>query len=332
MLLLENELLRVGVLPEQGSDIASFLHKPSDTDPLWRSPWQPPYQAGATPRSKGDPDLAFLDRYHGGWQELFPSCGSPALLQGRRLPAHGEVFALPWSYEVELDRPEELRLRLETRTRTGPFLLRKWLSLRRGVAALFLRERLVLEGEAPLAFMWGHHPTFGAPFLKPGCRIDSDARTVLTSGLHDDPMARLAQDARSAWPLAPMRDGGQADLSRIPPEEEQLHDWAYLTDFDDGWFALTDPAACVGFAMRWDKRVMPYLLYWQNLRGAKAEPYAGRAYTIGLEPHSSFPADLGRAQPLLHLAPGEALDFEAVAVAYQGLGRVRSVGWDGAVA
>ena len=37
VLVLENELLRVELLPDKGSDIVSFLHKQSDTDPLWHS-------------------------------------------------------------------------------------------------------------------------------------------------------------------------------------------------------------------------------------------------------------------------------------------------------
>lgn len=337
MLLLENATLRVSLLPDKGSDIAGFLHKPSDTDPLWRSPWPPPFEGHAASSegralSGGDPDLVFLDSYHGGWQELFPTCGQPAVVQGRRLPAHGEVFRLPWTFEVEVDHPEEVRLRLETRTLTGPFLLQKWLTIRGDRPVLFLRERVVLEGEEPLSFMWGHHPAFGAPFLKPGCRIDSDARTVLTSGLHRDPMARLAPDQRSPWPQAKGRDGGIVDLSLLPPADLRVHDWAYLGDFEEGWVALTDPSASVGFAMRWTTGVMPYLLYWQNLWGAQAEPYAGRSYTVGLEPHSTFPADHASGSPLLRLEPGEQMDFEMMATVYQGLDRVRSVGGDGVVA
>ncbi len=331
MLLLENATLRVSLLPDKGSDIAGFMHKPSDTDALWRSPWPPPFEEGGA-LSGGDPDLVFLDSYHGGWQELFPICGQPAVVQGRRLPAHGEVFRLPWTFEVEVDRPDEVRLRLETRTVTGPCLLQKWLTIRDDQPALFLRERLVLEGEEPLSFMWGHHPAFGAPFLKPGCRIDSDARTVLTSGLHRDPLARLAPDQRSSWPHAKGRDGGTVDLSVLPPAELLVHDWAYLSDFEDGWFALTDPAAAVGFALRWETSVMPYLLFWQNLRGALGAPYAGKAYTVGLEPHSTFPADHASGSPLLRLVPGEHMDFEMVAVAYQGLDAVRSVSREGVVA
>ena len=38
VLVLENELVRVSVLLDQGTDIYEFLHKPSDTDFMWRSP------------------------------------------------------------------------------------------------------------------------------------------------------------------------------------------------------------------------------------------------------------------------------------------------------
>ena len=36
---IENELLRVVVLIDKGADIYQFVHKPTDTDFLWRSPW-----------------------------------------------------------------------------------------------------------------------------------------------------------------------------------------------------------------------------------------------------------------------------------------------------
>ena len=35
---LENEIIRVTVLADKGSDIIEFLHKPTDTDFMWRSP------------------------------------------------------------------------------------------------------------------------------------------------------------------------------------------------------------------------------------------------------------------------------------------------------
>ncbi len=37
-LFLENDLLRIGILLDKGADLFQFLHKPTDTDFLWRSP------------------------------------------------------------------------------------------------------------------------------------------------------------------------------------------------------------------------------------------------------------------------------------------------------
>ena len=38
-LTLENELLRVSILADKGTDIFEFNYKPLDVDFMWRSPW-----------------------------------------------------------------------------------------------------------------------------------------------------------------------------------------------------------------------------------------------------------------------------------------------------
>ena len=37
--ILENELIRIGVLLTKGTDIYEFLYKPLDIDFMWRTPW-----------------------------------------------------------------------------------------------------------------------------------------------------------------------------------------------------------------------------------------------------------------------------------------------------
>jgi hypothetical protein len=37
-LMIENDLIKIGVLLDKGTDLFQFLHKPTDTDFLWRSP------------------------------------------------------------------------------------------------------------------------------------------------------------------------------------------------------------------------------------------------------------------------------------------------------
>ena len=79
---LENEVLRVEVLADKGSDIVGFLHKPSDTDFMWhREVGLQPAGLGAEPR--GADEFVFVDQYEGGWQECLPNGGAERPLQGR---------------------------------------------------------------------------------------------------------------------------------------------------------------------------------------------------------------------------------------------------------
>ncbi len=313
---IENRGIRVTVWPGMGADITEFRHKPTDTDVLWQSPWAP-RPAGAPQPWAATAEDAFLDRYHGGWQEMFPLCGGPAEMHGARVGVHGEACMLPWRWWVEVDRPDEVAVQFEVDLIRTPFRLRRRMSVRAGQPALVLEERVTNLGDVGLDFMWGHHPAFGAPFLKGGCRIATDARTVLTSSLHDDPASRLLPDQRSGWPNARTRDGGTVDLSLVPGDDVAIHDWAYLTDFAEGWFAIREPEEGIGFACRFPAATFPYLLYWQNFRGARAAPWYGRAYVGALEPQSTFPADFASGAPLLHLEAGASLDASLTASAFQ---------------
>ncbi|MGL4647841.1 MAG: hypothetical protein ACRC1H_00430, partial [Caldilineaceae bacterium] len=91
-LFLENDLLRIGILLDKGADLFTFLHKPTDTDFLWRSPLGLRDPRRATPTSALSSG-AFLDTYHGGWQECLPG-GGPYAAQGAEIGLHGEVTHL----------------------------------------------------------------------------------------------------------------------------------------------------------------------------------------------------------------------------------------------
>lgn len=331
VVVLENRALRVAVLPRRGAEIAEFRHKPSDVDVLWRSPW--PARPAAVPAPwAGSAGAAFLGDYLGGWQELFPTCGDATTYGGLPMGIHGEVAHLPWSWRIVTESEDEIAIDFEVETVLSPFRLRRRMSLRDDRATLWLDERIDHLGAEPSEFMWGHHPAFGAPFLKAGCRIDTDAATVLTTSHHHDPASRLRPDRRTAWPYGEGRDGARIDLSVVPGSESGTHDWAYLTDFERGWYAVREPEHGVGFALRWPADVMPYLLFWQNYGGATAAPWHGRAYVAALEPHSSFPASLAVGSPLLRIDPGASLARRLVATAFVRQEPVSDVGDDGVVA
>ena len=56
---IENEMLRVVVLPDRGAEIVELLHRPSGIDPLFHAPWglEPP----GSPARQGSEGHAFLE-------------------------------------------------------------------------------------------------------------------------------------------------------------------------------------------------------------------------------------------------------------------------------
>jgi hypothetical protein len=328
---LENELLRVSLLAGKGADVFEFLHKPTDTDFMWRSPLgvrNPAHHVPSVARADG----AFLDYYEGGWQECFPSGGNANQQVGTSFGLHGEISLMPWHYRIEVDTPEEIAVKFWVRTVRTPFLVEKTVRLARHSSVLHIAERIVNEGVEPLDFVWGQHPAFGAPFLDPSCVIDLPGATVQTLDLETG--SRLAAAEGLVWPNAQGRDGATIDLSRIPGPETKSHDLAFLTDLQAGWYGLTNTDRRIGFGMVWPLEVFPVLWFWHVFGGAFGSPWFGRTYNIALEPWTSPHSTLAEAQAhgtQRNLAGGAALEVAFAAVAYSGIERVAAIHPDGRV-
>jgi galactose mutarotase-like enzyme len=331
MVTLENEALRVSLLAGKGADVFEFLHKPTDTDFMWRSPLGVRNPAHFVP-SVGRADGAFLDYYEGGWQECFPTGGNAIEHAGTSFGLHGEVSLMPWDYAIEVDTPATVAVKFWVRTVRTPFLLEKTVRLERHSSVLHIAARVVNEGAEPLDFVWGQHPAFGAPFLDDSCVIDLPGATVQTLELEAN--SRLAAATGLHWPHALGRDGAEIHLAHIPGPEAKSHDLAFLSDLQAGWYALTNTNRQVGFGMVWPLQVFPALWFWQVYGGAFGSPWYGRTYNIALEPWTSPHATLHEAQAhgtQRTLAAGAALTVELTAVAYQGVERVAEIHPDGRV-
>ena len=65
MITLENELLRVQILPQAGAKIWQITYLPLDTELLWNNPHIPPQRHAI--------HAPYDDVWSGGWDELFPN-------------------------------------------------------------------------------------------------------------------------------------------------------------------------------------------------------------------------------------------------------------------
>jgi galactose mutarotase-like enzyme len=305
-LTLENDNLRITLLPGKGSDVIQFLHKPQDVDFMWAShPGLQPAGALKAPTAKGN---AFLDYYPGGWQEILPNFGDPCEYKNAVLGLHDEVSLLPWQYAIVEDDPKQAAVVLEVRCVRTPFRLRKTLTLRPG-CMLEIEEEVLNESAETMDCTWGHHPAFGSPFLDERCRVVVPPCRVKTQEEYVSPNSRLEKGQDCEWPVVRGRSGQKVDLSKVAAKETRSHDMAYLYGFERGWYALFHEGRKLGFGMNWDKEVFRYLWFWQVYGGWAGYPWYGSSYNIGLEPCSSYPQSLVgavQAGTQLKFAPGES--------------------------
>lgn len=315
---LENDLIRIGIWLDKGADIFEFTYKPLDLDFMWQSPieFRKPFVA-----TSALPEGAFHDYYYGGWQEVLPSAGwATEPYMGTYQGLHGEVSLLPFEATIGEDGPEHVSLRTWVRTYRSPLKLERTLSLEKGKAALFIKERLTNESDGEFAIMWGHHPALGMPFLDEYCVVKAPAKKVEVAAFHPNGLWQPGGDYD--FPLVPnRRTGKMQDITKVLPKSTHSVDVVFFKELSEGWYGITNTKLGVGFGMAWDARLFKYLWMWQVYGGHNDYPWYGRTYNCALEPFSSYPP--GGIQHAIKngsayfMKPNEVIETELVSLAYQ---------------
>lgn len=328
---LENARVRLVVVADKGADILEFLYKPLDVECLWRA------RLGLRPSEhlRFSSPLAsghFREYFPGGWYEMLPNGPEPCSHRGAEFGFHGEATLLPWTYRIERDDPEEISVLFQTRLVRLPLHVERVMTVREASGTVGIEERVTNEAAHQVEFFWGHHPTFGWPLVDVGTRLCLPRCSAAVSAT---PPAgtRLAPNQRRPWPLLQDVGGGAVDLSVVPAAYPGFHDFVRLDDFDDGWFAIVNPARRVGFALRWDMTLFPTLGLWQIWGGAPDYPWYGLPYLLALEPACDLPS-LAEAQTkgsALVLAPGKSIRTKLEASVFEATSCVMHVGPDGDV-
>ena len=329
---LENELLRVVILIDKGADIYQLVHKPTDVDFLWRSPWGVRDPSRFVPTT-GSATGMWMDLYEGGWQTVLPGGGFPSAYGAADMGLHAEVNTMPWDCAIVEDSPDRVSIRCRVRTYRTPFFFEKTLTLESGSPVLSIEQELLNEGEEPVHCVWGEHIALGAPFLSEDCVIDLPGGRIINHPVDWDPGNRLKAGFEGPWPWSDARDGGRIDLGKVPPRSVRALDQSYITDMPEGWYAITNQKMGLGFGVVFPTEVYRFLWYWQSLAGGFGYPWYGRTYNVGLEPFTSYTneglqtaIENGTA---LRLEPGQrvAASVKAIAIAdAQGVERIQPDG------
>jgi hypothetical protein len=300
------------VLPELGGKIWSLVDKGADRELLWHNPRVLPRPAvyGAS----------YDDWFCGGWDELFPN-DAPTNVSGDSYPDHGEWWALPFDWHIDVEEGSAI----VTVRRTGVVTttqVEKRIVLQADEPALRIQQRIHNEGLRPIDFLWKLHPALR---VSPASRIDLPPCQVYTAGMFNDRLA--AGTTQFRWPTAPGPDD-DIDMRQVPPYESAACDFYYATALDAGWCALTDTATQTGFGIAFDPLVFRSVWVFGAYGGWRGH------YTTILEPCTGYPYRLDDAiaqGTASRLDSGATLETSYTALLYHGLHEVKHIGADGAV-
>lgn len=279
--------MALSLLPAKGADIVALEYKRRSIDVLWKTPWGP--RLPALGPVADDSFSAWIDASPGGWQTIFPNGGAACSVGGAELGFHGEVSTAAWDIDEIEASDDGVDVALSLRLTRSPFRIARRISLGPSDPLCIVSERITNEGGEPVAYMWGHHPAFGAPFLSGSSLLECGATEVIADDLFDGPHNPATPGARTTWPNVE-RDGQRTDLRIVPAPGSPRHLLAYLSGFGNGWYTITNTELGFGVKVGWPSRLFPYAWLWQEMGASSGWPWYRSVYVMAVEPFSSYPS------------------------------------------
>jgi galactose mutarotase-like enzyme len=145
---IESASVRIELVPEIGAKLVSILYKPTGKEWLLDS--------GQRPLRQPEFGSTFSNWDMSGFDECFPTINPCHVEMEEKisLPCHGEVWSIPWNYEVEEDS-----VVCSVRSPQLPYRLTRRISFT-SAAQIRLDYQVENEGNLPLPFLWVPHPQF----------------------------------------------------------------------------------------------------------------------------------------------------------------------------
>ncbi|MDP9225803.1 MAG: hypothetical protein M3P18_18575 [Actinomycetota bacterium] len=297
-------------VPSAGFTITGIVDEQSGADALWlRRGFRPAeFRRELGPSGEGSIE-SFVDRFIGGWFEMFPTTGYPGLVPGPlgRVQSllHGEVMRLPW---VVTSRGSNF-IEAVVDTIRSPFDVMRRLEILD--SQLIVTEQIKNRSSVAAPYVWGHHPCFSRETFAGG-RMTLDVLSAEVPNPPFDPANNsLLPGAAFTFPLAPTATGGARDVAAIPDQADGRHEHAAV-ELRRGELRITAPRFGQAFSLEWRVEDFPYALLWQDYC-AEGVALWGACDTFAVEP-STGPGrsvdDAVAAGAVRHLEPGAQLSTE----------------------
>ncbi|MBK5290533.1 MAG: hypothetical protein JJE04_02420 [Acidobacteriia bacterium] len=275
--------VEVTVLAE-GGHIASILHKPSATNPLWTPPW-PSMEPSMFDRAKTtayghDAESKLLAGImgHNLCLDVFGGPGKEEEAAG--VTVHGEASVARYSITGGAGS-----LHMHAELKQPGLLLDRHIEMRGDVVAVTETVENLSSTDRPIA--WTQHVTLGPPFLERGktqFRAPGTRSKVIEFDFTEGKGLQKT-GADFDWPHCPRKDGGSIDLRVYPAAEVSAGYTTHLMDphREQAFFVAWSPAARLLFGYVWNRSDFPWLGRWEENHSRTNPPWNGNTMTCGME-------------------------------------------------
>lgn len=275
---LENDFLKVSVIPELGAKIAQIRDKQANYDWLWEDPTRP-LRARRVTDKYDEHDIT-------GFDECFPNIGISSYPGDIDLilPDHGELWSQAWSCEKTNDSIISTAI-----GKVLPYKFERKIALKD--RSLTFSYSIENTGQESFKGFWSAHPLFNAV---EGMQILLNGNPPMTKEFGFS--GRMGSDGADGyaghldeyiWPNTAGESGKSYDFSQVTLAEP-LTDKVVIATPEDGVITLLNPRHKCAVRFSLAPQEIPYIGICFNL---DAWPFTGRkARWLAIEP-STGPTD-----------------------------------------
>ena len=271
--ILENHLLKVVVLPDNGGKLASISCQRTKTEFLLRgSRYERVAEFG--------PFAGFEESDCAGWDECLPTVSaSRPMGDVASIPDHGDFWRFPWNV-LSANAPNEVSL--EAYGFSRPLRFRKRISLEAN--ELTICYEIENTGDGQVEILYAPHPLFCI-----GAKDQIVLPTEITNlTLLESRGNRIgAPGAKISWPIH-RHEGFTFDLQTVGRLTDRTADMLYSGRLTRGVAGLYRNSSGHGLILRFDTADLPYLGLWLCYGGwPENDRPSSWQYAVAFEPTSA---------------------------------------------
>lgn len=253
-LLMESDSMALTILPESGAKIQSLYRKDAQKELLYQSDREE-FRKAAYGAKFGSGDFSGFDEVFPTIDECFYPSGPWA---GTLIPDHGEVWALPWDYQVA-----ENSITLSVHGVRFPYRLEKKIEFLRDNCFRLSYQAFNLS-DFDFDFIWCPHPFFVC---------DEDTRVVLPPSVKTVVSTCSLENKLGdygsihPWPVTEISTGEKYDLSDVlhPQYAGKCEKFYALEQPLEGWCALQNTLSGETIGLSYPANKLPYLGVWEGI-------------------------------------------------------------------